>query len=385
MGSAELLERDAALVEVRQLLKRAAAGSGTVGLVLGEAGIGKTALLDASAEAAGRYGLTVLRARASQLDRRFGFGVIRQLLEPALDALDTDARAFAFSGAASGAAVLFEGDPATDLPDEPEFAVLNGLFRLIVNLAEESPLLISVDDVQWADVPTVRALEFLARRIDSLPLAVLMAERTSVSTTPSEGLDAIRADSATVRIDLKPLSRESADRIVSESVGRDPDGAFLDSAWDAVGGNPLLLDLACREIEAHGLHGDRDEAGRLADLVAPGLAPIVQSRLRTLGPETGHLALVAAVLGDRSRFDDLVSLSELPPEAVRDGLNRLADAHILIPGGTRFVHELVKAAVVSAQPAAELDRLHRLAARRLRLRHAPAGEIALHRFEATPA
>ncbi len=385
MASDELLERDDALRTVSRALEGAAAGRGAVALVSGEAGVGKSAVLDASVPIAEGLGMWVLRARASQLDRRFGFGVIRQLLDPALGRLEGRERERAFAGAASGAVVLFDGASSPDMPEEPEFAVLNGLLHLVSNLSETRPLVLSVDDVQWADVPTVRALEFLARRIDSLPVAVLATERNAVAAEPSGELDAIRADPQTVRVGLRPLSRESADRIVSEAVTGKPDRDFLDTAWQVVGGNPLLLDLARREIVANGLRGERAEADRLTGLIAPGLAPIVLGRLRSLGPETGRLAVAAAVLEDRIRFDDLTALAGLQPAAARNGLNRLADAGILTRGGTRFVHELVKAAVLAARPASDLDRLHRMAALRLRARNAPAGEIAVHRFAATPA
>ncbi len=384
MASDELLERDEALATLRGALEDAAEGSGTIALVSGEAGIGKTTLLEASEPVAAGLGMRVLGARASQLDRHFGFGVIRQLLEPALDHLDGPERRRAFAGAASGSAVLFGEGPPPDLPDEPEFAVLNGLFRLIANLSDIRPVLLSVDDIQWADVPSVRALEFLGRRVGSLSVAVLATERPSTLAGPGV-LDAMRADAGTVRIDLRPLSRESTGRIVTAAVGGDPDRDFLDSVWNAVGGNPLLLGLACREIVSHDLRGERAEADRLTKLVAPGLAPIVLGHLGALGPEAGRLAVAAAVLGDRARFDDLAALADLPQTATRDGLNRLADAQILMPGGTRFVHELVKAAVFAARPASELDRLHRQAALRLQARDAPAGEVALHRFAATPA
>lgn len=385
MAKEALLERDEALDTIRQALTRSVDGNGATVLVAGDAGIGKTALMDASMPIAEALGLRVLRSRASELDRRFGFGVTRQLLEPVIDRLEGPEREQAFAGAAAGSSVLFDRDAPVDLPDEPEYAVLHGLFRLIANLAESQPLLLAIDDVQWADVPTVRALEFLTRRFERLPVALLVTERSAAVPAPPAELDAIRTDPETVRIELRPLSRCASGVIVARAIGHEPDEAFLDSVWTAVDGNPLLLRLACREIVTHDLHGDRVDSDRLTRLVAPGLAPIVLGRLRGLDPEANRLAVAAAVLGERARFDDLTALTELPPERARDGLNQLADAQILAPGGTRYVHELVRAAVLAAESPSELDRLHRAAARRLRSRNAPVGEIALHRFAATPA
>ena len=165
MGARDLLEREEALDAVRLCLERAAAGGGVVGLISGEAGVGKTALLEASVPAAEEAGMRVLRARCSALERHFAFGVIRQLLEPVVAGLDRRGRDRAFAGAASRAAVLFDEAPEAGPAAEPEHTVLNGLFRLIANLSAREPLLLAIDDIQWADVPTVRALEFAARRI----------------------------------------------------------------------------------------------------------------------------------------------------------------------------------------------------------------------------
>jgi hypothetical protein len=121
----------------------------------GPAGIGKTQLLTEARERAGRS-MTVLGARASELERDFPYGVVRQLFEGLL--ADPARYERALSGAAEPAAAVFgavgSGDDGD--PGGASFAALHGLLWLSVNLSEERPLLLCIDDLQWCDRPSLR-------------------------------------------------------------------------------------------------------------------------------------------------------------------------------------------------------------------------------------
>src|SRR6476661_7148572 len=129
-GAGPLLERNAELTSVEEGLAAAAAGRGRVLVVEGPAGIGKTRLLDATRAAAAERGFRVLAARASFLEREFGFGVVRDLLTPVLR--DPAGRAALQRGAARLAA------PALDLGETaaPVFATCHGIFWLVAVLAD---------------------------------------------------------------------------------------------------------------------------------------------------------------------------------------------------------------------------------------------------------
>src|SRR3954465_9186445 len=141
-GTRGLLEREAEMAQLRAVLDAVRAGMGRLVAVQGEAGIGKTALLTATARLAVRNGVSVLRARGSELERDAPFGVALQLFERHTDAMRPEARARAFRGAASLAAPLFGGAPSPDrAPTAPtsaaqERSLLHGLYWLASNLAE---------------------------------------------------------------------------------------------------------------------------------------------------------------------------------------------------------------------------------------------------------
>ena len=151
-------------------------------MIGGPAGIGKSGLLaDLRARAGDR--LLVLAARASELEREFGFGVVRQLFEAI--AADPERGPAALAGAAAPAASVFGA-----LGDEEgvaSFAALHGLFWLASNLAAEQPLLLAVDDLHWCDRPSLRFLAYLARRLEG---AADPARRDGAQRRAGHGPDA---------------------------------------------------------------------------------------------------------------------------------------------------------------------------------------------------
>ena len=377
-----LLERETETAVLRRGVEDATAGRGGVVLLEGPAGIGKTALLDATGPIAREHDARVLGARASELDRGFAFGVVHQLLEPALGALDEDGRARAFAGGAARADALF-ADAAPAAAD-PEYGVLSGLYWLVANLAEERPVVLRIDDLHWSDVASVRFLEFLGRRIDDLPVLVVGTLRPNEPGAPAAMLLELAGGPAATTLRPEPLGGDAVGAVLAAELGGEPDPAFADAARESTGGNPLLVATLARESVAAGIAGRADEAGRL-DALGAGVAPTVARRLSVLGADAPLVARAAAVAGERAPIDDLAQLADLPVDRVRPALHALVDAAVLAPGGWAFVHPLVRSAVTASTPHGELARLHGLAARRLRDRGARPTEVAAHWLAADPA
>src|SRR4029453_4109940 len=144
-AGAMLLERERELAALANALREAERGRG--GVVLGEAaaGLGKTSLLNAAGEAAAEAGFACFRARASELERDFAYGCVRQLLEPAVaNGLNSGL----FEGAASLSKPLFTPPAAPPSPPSADRALslLRGRYRLLHNLSDERPVVLSVDD-----------------------------------------------------------------------------------------------------------------------------------------------------------------------------------------------------------------------------------------------
>ena len=150
-----LREREHELAAVEELLER----RGRMLLLEGRAGIGKTSLVEVACSRAAELGHEVLRARGSELESGFAFGVVRQLFERRLAGTDPGERETLLAGPAAAVRPLLAGEVAgalaggvaTPLAGDSSFAVLHGLYWLVVNLAARGPLLIAVDDAHWAD------------------------------------------------------------------------------------------------------------------------------------------------------------------------------------------------------------------------------------------
>lgn len=168
-----LLEREGELAHIEQVTAALGRGRGGVLVIQGAAGIGKSSLLRAVCERATGHGSQTLTARASELERDFGFGVVRQLLEVRIVRSGEAQRAELLTGAARLAGpVLGLGGGSGDA-----FAALHGLYWLVVNVATVTPVVLAVDNLQWVDEPSLRWLVYLSHRLEGLPVLVAATTR----------------------------------------------------------------------------------------------------------------------------------------------------------------------------------------------------------------
>src|SRR4051794_3142243 len=291
----QLVERDAEVAELSETLAEARAGAGRLAIVEGPAGIGKTRLMGELRATAGRLGMRILGARATELERDFPFGIVRQLYEPELAALDPEARVQLLAGAAARAAPVVGIDadaPAGDAATDPSFATLNALYWLTSNLAELQPIVLLVDDAHWCDVPSLRFLSFLHARLDDLPVAVVAATR------PSDALAALIADASTRVVRPRPLTGAGVSAIVREALTPDAADEFCAACAGVSGGNPFMLRELLAELAADGAPGPAGGAGRVSEIAPATIARQVVVRLAALPEPTGRLARAVAVLGD---------------------------------------------------------------------------------------
>ena len=237
-GAERLLERDGELADLVGLLARSQAGRGAVAVIGGPPGIGKTALLDAlRGHAAGR-GVRSLRACGRVLEAGMAFAVLRQLLEPAvLSAAQPDRRRLLAGPARFGVGAL--GLPGGAAPDS-EFAAVHGLYWLLANLAERTPLLMTVDDVQWVDGPSLAWLGYLLPRAAELPALVVLTARDP-DTRRAPAVDTLLTDPAVRRLALAALSPVSVGTLVRRDLGRGASAEFCAACVELTSGNPLYI------------------------------------------------------------------------------------------------------------------------------------------------
>ena len=381
---APLVERELELETVERLLGDARAGSGG-GLVFeGPAGIGKSSLLAAAQTAAGSD-LRVLSARGGDLERDLPFGIVRQLLEPAVMSYDDEEREALLAGAAALAKpVLYPADQESDA--EPSFSSLHGLYWLTSNLADAQPLLVTVDDVQLADVASLRWLIYLARRLTGMPLALVLAARTGEPSQAHELLDELLVIPGITVLEPAGLSEEAIAKLAADRLASEPEASFVTACRQATGGNPFLLLELLAELGRRGITPSSENAEQTGQLSSQGVDRVVRARLRRLPKECTSLARAVAVLGDPVEPTLAARLAELDDEDASKAADALAAAVIFEQGRLlAFVHPLVRSSVYFELNAQERARHHGRAARLLASADESTDRVAAHLLATNPA
>jgi DNA-binding CsgD family transcriptional regulator len=379
----ELVERDAEVRALQRLLARLGAGEGGLAVLDAGAGMGKTALLRHLRGLAADQRCLTLSARGAELEREFAFGVVRQLFEPVLvrEGIDRDRL---FRGAARATESLFG---AEDTPAAPGslYPLLNGLYWLLVNLAEQAAVVVLVDDVQWADLPSLQFLGFLARRLDSVRVLVAVTLRSEERGDDGLVDDILAAEDPTL-LRPKNLSARAVAGLVRGALGPDAHDEFCAACHAVTGGNPLFVRELLRVLAANGVRPDAERAAAVASAGPDAIRWYVAARLRRQAPDVQAVARAVAVLGDDTALALVAEQAGLTvPETaaaaqklVRHGVFERAEP-------PAFVHAVVGAVAYSLIPAADRSSAHERAASVLRQAGRPVAQIAAHLLRTTPA
>jgi DNA-binding CsgD family transcriptional regulator len=381
-GAGVLLERERQLARADREFDRLCGGVGSVVVVEGPAGIGKSELLAAIREHGRARGFGVLRARGSEFEQEIAFGVARQLFEPMLRTAAAGVRRRLLDGVARvGARALGVG--AGQAPADRS-AAIHGLYWLCANRAEQGPLVVVVDDVQWVDDPSLGWLGYLARRAGDLAVLVVLGLRSGDPGGERAELASL-AGGACQRIMLEPLSAGAVSAIVRAELGEDADQPFCAVCSELTGGNPLfvreLLAAACEE----GLAARGESVGGLRRIAPSAVGTSVLARLGRLGAEAVALARAVAVLGPGAEVILAAQLAGLDPVVAELTADRLAAAQILAAvRPLEFFHPLIGAAVREDTPPGARRVAHRRAAA-LVAGEGPLARVAAHLLACGPA
>ncbi len=382
-----LLEREGERSAIREGCVAVAGGAGRVLLIVGEAGIGKTALLHEARRLEGELGVRVLRASGAMLERDFGYGVVRQLFEREVHSLTGVDRERLFSGPSAPAADVFglalRGGGSASETDRA-FLVRHALVSLACVLAKREPLVLIVDDLQWVDGASLRWLAHLARRVEDAPLTLLMAQRSGEPSASDDALAELRAVAGDDVLRPAALSARAVSALAVGELG-EADAEFTTRCHQATAGNPLLVRELLRAAREDALPPTRESAERLQTLAAQRLGDRVVRRLARLSGEACGLAGAVAVLGagELRHAAALAGLGEHETQAAADELYTAGLLAGELP--LRFMHPLLGAAVEADLSPARRASAHRRAAVLLDADPARADEAMVHLLRADPA
>jgi predicted ATPase len=309
VATGHLLDRDAELARIDRAFDRVGAGVGAVVVVEGPAGIGKSELLAAVGAGAQARGFGVLAARGSEFEEEIAFGIARQLFEPMLRAASPPERRRLLDGVARvGARAV--GVQAGEVPTD-RFAAIHGLYWLAANRAERGPLVVTVDDVQWVDDPSLAWLGYLARRAGDLPLGLVLGLRSGNPGGERAELARLVGDGAMERVVLGPLSAAGVSEVVRGQLDEGAEESFCAACSELTGGNPLFVRELLAAARDEGLSARGADVQSLRRIVPAGVGISVLARLGRLGGEAVALARAVAVLGDGTEVALAARLAEL--------------------------------------------------------------------------
>jgi DNA-binding SARP family transcriptional activator len=377
-GAEALVGRGAELARVRAVAEQVTAGRSAVVVVEGEAGIGKTRLAEAAAEAGRAAGWAVAWSRCAD-----------------------DAGAPALWPWTQALEQLGQGElepvPSTseDDADAARFRLFQELRARLTAAADDRPVLVVLDDLQGADTTSVQLLGLLARHLPRAPVLLMITARTVGEDLPvavSDCLGRMAREQAATFVRLGGLSADEvatllATQLGSSQLGSSGDRSLTAQVHDRTGGNPFfVVELSRWMVGAHDLRLDRVP-------VPPSVGEVLRTRLARLPEGTREVLELAAVAG-REIGLDLLEAAGTPAEEALAAMDSALAVGLVVEGGRpwswRFAHALVQEVLVDGLPALRRARLHARLGAALERRTAGAPEDALverlahHYVEALP-
>ncbi len=334
----------------------AAAGTGGLVLVTGEPGIGKSRLLSELDRIAPDAGARVVRGTCWEGAGAPAFWPWIQVLRACLREVDA-----AGLDGVDEAVRLVTGrpaDPPSADPDRTRFALFDSVATVLRAAAAVRLLVVVLDDLHWADLGSLRLLDFLARGLAGEPLLVAGAYRDAELAADSEAGELLAGLAARADVlALSGLDTAEVGLLLAATTGTAPTDDTAAVIRTRTAGNPLFVRELGRLLAARGRLSDVDIQGMLPE----GVRAVLRRRLARLPHGCHALLEIAAVLGADVGLDVLAAAADIPPREVAAHLDEAARARLVVPaepGRYAFSHGLVRDTLRAGLPLARRAELH---------------------------
>ena len=378
-----LLEREAELDLLREKMKEARGGQGSIVVLEGGYGLGKSSLLRVAEDGLTGPDTRVLAATGREHERDLEFGVVLQLFEETVALAGPGERARRLAGAAASAAPLL--DPDAGLATGYELgSVLRGLHRLAANLAGERPLVLLVDDADSCDPASLRFLLYLAERMASLPLTLVLAHGSAVAGPGPGAVSRLVSHPLAAHGQLSVLSASGTAELLRRRLQKDVRDSVCRVAHAVTAGNPLLVGQLAAALLEIGLEPFEDSADEVATVAPAATAELLLQRTAALGSDTGALLQAIAVLGQGAQLHHAAELAAVGRARAAELRDALCGAGVLAPGEKLgFTQPIVRAALEAGLPLGRRAELHLQAAGLLEEDEAPPDVVAAQLLRAS--
>ena len=364
--------------ELMGALEDALSGSGGLVMLVGEPGIGKTRTAQEFADIAERQGTRVLWGRCHEQQGMPPYWPwIQAIRSYVRDSEPEDLRAEMGQGASDIAEVVPEineqmpqlkPSPPLDNPEQARFRLFDSITTFLKNASQNQPLIIVLDNLHWADRPSLLLMEFLGQEIGDSHLLVVGTYRDADLSRQhplSETLGELTRQRLFRRVALRGLRIEDVRHFIQLASGIEPPRDLIELVYSHTEGNPLFVTEVVRMLEQEGemtparLGGQGDWNVRIPD----GVREVIGRRLNRLSEECNRVLTVASVIGREFDFRLLNVLSDTTEEDLLQVLDEALESSVIeeVPGGHeryQFSHALVRQTLVEELSTSRRVRMH---------------------------
>src|SRR3954447_15057859 len=371
--------REREVDKLRAGLEDALGGHGKLLMVVGEPGIGKTRTAEELVTYARLRGARVLIGRSYEAEGAPAYWPWLQMARSFVEDGDADhLHELLGAGAADIARVMPELrevfpdlEPQHSLePEQARFRFFDAVTTFLRNVAAEQPLVILLDDLHWADAPSLRLLQFLARELSDASILVVGTYRDvelGRRHPLSQALADLSRQGLVERVTLRGLSEQEVARFIEVTASIQPPPSLVSAIHEETEGNPFFVSEIVNLLAAEGELDDPSGLSEWTLTIPQGVREVIGRRLDRLSDDCNRVLTVASVIGREFALDVLERVADVPRERTLELLEEAEEERIVDQGAQpslrfSFSHALVREALYEELGVTQRVRLHRRAA-----------------------